>query len=180
MNYAHTDLLTHDEIHRDVDRVFRAFIDTSLLQFAKESEGNLASYWSKVVEFRRSNFGPLDREEFVELAGLEPTSPEEQRKRWALEQRNFKARLPFLCWLDVRAHYWSNGSSDKRLIEIIVPAEKLEVLYVQIDAVHKRLQEATTFDVTWDCRDDAEILEHLLATASAHARRRRSSSPRSE
>jgi hypothetical protein len=57
MHHAHMDLLAHEGIDLGVDRIYRAFLDTTLAGFAKDA-GTSAAYWEKVAAFRREHFEP--------------------------------------------------------------------------------------------------------------------------
>jgi hypothetical protein len=162
MNHAHLEFLSHEDIDRDVERVYRAYCDATLLEFAKSPDP--AEYWAQVVTFRRKNFGPLDRSEFVERARakVEAVPPENQRQRWAEEGHNFTGRLEFLYWFDVRADFWSTLDKRKLDKEVVVTAEQLEMLYGEILAAKRRLQEAEGGDGNWSCRNrNHEILQSL-------------------
>jgi hypothetical protein len=158
MHYAHMEFLSHEDIDRDVERIYRAYCDAMLLQYAKSPSSD---YWAQVVEFRRANFGPLDRTEFVERAPKEVARTiEEQQELWAANKDKYVGRLEFLYWFDVRADFWS--TVDKRTLhkEVVVPAEQLKLLHVQIEAVQRRLYEANADN--WHCRHrNDEILESL-------------------
>lgn len=161
MHYAHMEFLSHEDIDRDVERIYRAYCDAMLLQFAKTSPST-ADYWEKVVLFRRDKFGPLDRSEFVDRTGgrVQPVPAAEQRQHWTAEGRNFAGRLEFLYWFDVRADFWSTVDNRTLHIEIVVTPEQLELLHVQVEAVQRRLREANT--ANWHCRHrNREILETL-------------------
>jgi hypothetical protein len=166
MNHAHLEFLSHEDIDRDVERVYRAFCDATLLEFAKESS-TTAEYWAKVVTFRRANFGSLDRSEFVERARgkVDVVPPEEQQKLWADEGHKHSGRLEFLYWFDLRAEFWSTLDKRKLDKELVVTAEQLGMLHGEIQAARLRLQEAKaleTHDCNWRCRDrNDEILKSL-------------------
>lgn len=170
MNHAHLEFLSHEDIDRDVERVYRAYCDARLLEFAKKSP-NTAEYWKNVVTFRRANFGPLDRSEFVERAPKEMAVPlEEQQQRWAAEGPKYAGRLEFLYWFDVRADFWSTIDKRKLDKEFVVTPEQLEMLHGEILAAQRRLHEAKALegrDCNWRCRDrNDEILASLPRSRS--------------
>jgi hypothetical protein len=54
MHPAHIELLAHEGIDRDVDRIVRAFLDTTLAALTKEAP-NPRAYADKVAAFRREH-----------------------------------------------------------------------------------------------------------------------------
>lgn len=135
MLFEHTDLLSYDDIDRDVDGIFRAFCDTTLIEYAKDDVKTPGTYWAKVVKFRRENLSPYDRPDFLKKAG----SPAAGKK---LSDVDFEHARGFLYWFDVRADYWSRKGANQKLVDTLVPAEKLGELYRHAETVKERIDSA--------------------------------------
>jgi len=147
MGDLQTDLLAYDDIELEVDRLFKGFLDASLMSFAASFPLNITSYWKAVVEFRcrtlalveetaHAFFGP-DEEKTCsslidKLKKLEKTTTGPSG-----ETENFDV-IQFLYWFDVRADYWSTGG-DPALLNALVPADQLASIYEQAKALKNRI-----------------------------------------
>jgi hypothetical protein len=137
MLYEHTDLLSYDDIDKDVDGIFRAFCDTTLIEYAKDGAQNTPAFWANVVNFRRKNLCPYDRPDFLERASkAEPPPPEDGER---LTNEDFERTRGFLYWFDVRAEYWSRNGANQKLVDTLVPAPELQELYHHAVAVQQRI-----------------------------------------
>jgi len=152
--YSHTDLLSYDDIDNDVERIFRAYCDTSLIEFAestrrvtrdgKKGEPEPGAYWRKVVVFRRANLSSHDRPDLLRRAvGLD-----DDTKR--IDDADSKFSVGFLYWFDVRAEYWAYGAADPELVGAIAPSKRLRSLYQQAQIVQQRIREAQEISMARD------------------------------
>jgi hypothetical protein len=55
---SYEDLVAYDHIDQEVERLYRAFLDTSLLE---QSEKEGADYWTEVMKIRQDNQGVFKR-----------------------------------------------------------------------------------------------------------------------
>jgi hypothetical protein len=92
------DLLAYDGISQDADRLFAAFLDMALLEFARDHRD---SYWRKVAEFRAAELDPIDARKVDGLDAADLADLIE--KADAAPYKNGRA---FLYWFDLRAQYW--------------------------------------------------------------------------
>lgn len=164
--YSNTDMLSFDELDNDVDRLFRAYCDTSLIEFGEGSMAKGASkfattgYWAKVVVFRRLNLCPYDRPDMLQLASPnEHASPSEHaspklKDTPRISVENFKHASRFLYWFDTRAAYWATAAVDPSRLEAYPPAKKLLSLYKQMLVVQERI-------------DNARLIEEKTAKSAA-------------
>jgi hypothetical protein len=142
MLYAHTDFLSYEDIDRDVDQIYRAFCDTTLIEYVKNNARNSQAYWAKVVAFRRQNLSPFDRPDFARKASSDQTLESTEQSSTRVSQAEFEHARTFLYWFDVRAEYWAQNGADQNLADILVPADQLRFLYEQAKSVQQRISGA--------------------------------------
>jgi hypothetical protein len=136
MHYTHTDLLSYDDIDTEVDRIFRAFCDTTLIEYATSYGKNSQSYWKNVLVFRRKSLSPFDRPDLLLKAAAQAAEPP------AANDADFAQTRVFLYWFDVRADYWSQHAADQALLDALVPSEELGALYKKAKTVQARIHNA--------------------------------------
>jgi|SRR6478735_2429797 len=175
MQYAHTDLLSYEDIDRDVDRIFRVFIDTSLIEFATSR----ATYWSNVLNLRRKYVTQFDRPDLLQKAGVlkrsgtESPSNFEDISNESLEEQPMDAwpaedhpgTVGFVFWFDVRAAYWDSAGANKELLATLVPPDELGAFYEEAKAVRDRIHQAQDPNgvMEWRENDARTIIGSLLA-----------------
>ena len=123
LSYAQTDLLSYAHIKNEVDGLFRAYLDTSLMELAKENP-EPAGYWPKVITLRNS---ALDF----------PAKGEKDKVSTGF--------FPYRYWFDMRADYWSRRSGDEveKLVGGLLPSAYLKTLYEQATALKGRIDHIT-------------------------------------
>jgi hypothetical protein len=113
---AQTDLLSYSYIESEVDGLFRAYLDTSLMRIAQrhESSEDRERYWRDVRALRKETINSKD----------DPAS-----------------FYQYQYWFDVRSDYWSWHPKKglKELVDGLVPAEYLKLLCDEARALEARL-----------------------------------------
>lgn len=136
------DLLAFSNIKDEVDRIFRAYLDTQLLEFANTYE-EPSDYWHHVLTFRNDT---LKSKPF--LKGKEPEEPQDPLEAAkAIPRRSKSGDEPgdfssFYYWFDVRAQHWASRPRDEieNLIKELVPAKKLKWLATQARDLEQRIK----------------------------------------
>jgi hypothetical protein len=135
---THADLLSYSQIHSDVDQLFRAYLDTALMETAQHMLGNSKGYWKGVIELRKKKLGYPDPESDVKTDALsvadlidhlpEPSDPSEASQ--------------YLYWFEVRADYWSQATQKElEAVAGALPASKrLEMLYEEARLLEGRIK----------------------------------------
>lgn len=112
-----TDLLSYSHIESEVDGLFRAYLDTSLMAYAQDCEDQRSrtAYWRAVDEFKKGTLSSVNGEGYQ-------------------------------YWFDVRADYWSQHPAKglKELVDGLVPKNYLGLLVAEARALAERLQHIGT------------------------------------
>jgi hypothetical protein len=160
LSYAQTDLLSYAHIKNEVDGLFRAYLDTKLMELANNST-KPGDYWPKVVTFRNSALDFPSKKEKDTLS---------------------KGFYPYRYWFDLRADYWSRspGQEVNKLVGGLLPSAYLKTLYDQATALKERIDHIANLgtsrraSVATDKSDDGSpgpslktVLEKVEAPASA-------------
>lgn len=138
MHDPHIDLLPYADIEAEVDRLYRAYLDASLIERAKQYKDDPRGYWKQVLDLLKSEFGidekaahkdPTEKEALLDLftktSGAQPLSR-------------------YLYWFDVRADYWSppfGNSAWSAAVEALPSKQQLKSLFDQAAALKLRIDE---------------------------------------
>lgn len=178
MHYAHTDLLSYDDIDRDVDRLFRVFCDTALIEFASNKK-DTRDYWANVRAFRRVHLTPFERLDLIERATgtkkpLEDFEAVEESENEASGDETSAHARDFIYWFDVRAEHWSTHGADQELLNTLVPSQQLSALYNEAKKVQKRIHDAQEVAavVEWSAKGssstNALVVTKVIKTPSVY------------
>ena len=155
------ELLSFTSIDSAVDKLFKAYLDSKLIDFATPSP-SVASlsawrlpddYWGKVTEFRRSNLDPFTVPRTKSgLTGVQGVLPEAARKEAQRkleaphERERAKHARDYLYWFDIRAVYWSKTPLDSALRTLVVSADDLLKLQRAAKELQDRLQKVLEYE----------------------------------
>ena len=116
--------LSFGDLAQAVERVYRAFIDTKLMEILRTSfkknhgDYNHDDYKNGVKELRE------------ECCGGKGGVKQEHERR-------------FLYWCDMRAAFWWNNRTDvQTVLDQVVPSTRIEQLYAELVALEDRIQHA--------------------------------------
>ena len=140
MYLAYTDLLSYRDINREVDQLYRAFLDTTLIELARDAGGS-AEYWHGVAEFRRENVDPLDRPTLAKASSAGAHSAASERRSQPASDELSHSH-GFVYWFDVRAKYWAEAGADSDTLRLLASAEVVELVYEEARVLQKKIAAA--------------------------------------
>jgi hypothetical protein len=167
MHDLQTDLLSYSHIEADVDRLFKAYLDARLIEFARESKGVPRAYWKAVVEFSRKEFdwsdSAKDSEEDQSIDKMVQAMSDKavpQGKAGNSDADDEGGELwSYLYWFDVRADYWAPSADGKwaDAVAELPPADQLGMVLKEADALSRRILEASNSAKAVANRDGASL-----------------------
>jgi hypothetical protein len=135
---THADLLSYSQIHSDVDQLFRAYLDTALMETAQRMLGDSKGYWTGVIKLRMKKLGYRD--------------PEPGKKTDELSIHDLIKELSpaselsetsqYLFWFEVRADYWSHATKEEldAVVGALPASKRLELLYEEARLLEGRVK----------------------------------------
>jgi hypothetical protein len=139
MRNLDSNLLSYEDIEDEANDLYRAYIDTRLIEYAKAHrphKGDQKAYWNAVVALRAEVVPSYDR---VASIGLTDAEKRMSRKAQVLSSidkspsDSGKGKAAFLFWLDVRADHWARQEVDEKLTNaLIYSASDLKGLYEKV------------------------------------------------
>jgi hypothetical protein len=148
----YSDFLSYQDIDKDVDELYRAFLDTTLIRRALESNHE-ATYKEKVATLRRQYLDPNPRPR------LDVDGPATSDK--ADDDKFIRARR-FLYWFDVRADYWWRARPSKHLLDALLKPSELALLHEQAHALQLRIDAAKAQHGFRNRETSIDVLEKLV------------------
>ena len=106
-----------------VDGLFKAYLDSTLIDIARTASGDSPTYRTAVYEFRKAHLDPFSLQE-----GQTYLSEDEQKscqKAFVAGGDRFNSAKDYLYWFDIRAKFWRKTPVDKLLTAIVAPADVL-------------------------------------------------------
>ncbi len=145
---AEIDVLAFRDLDAEVDRIFRAYVDTHLLEHAHQSEGDRTKYWTSVLTMRATELGfpvmPSSPPAADRASDGLPLSLSEAAAALAGTEATAKAEefAGFRYWFDVRAQYWGARSREdvEKVHRELVPANRLKWLGTEAGQLRDRIE----------------------------------------
>jgi hypothetical protein len=155
-----SDILSYSDVDDEVERVYRAFLDSTLIEYAlqhskpsdqggaedgqcrccarkKKVEVLPEAYWGAVLRFRRENLNPIPPRQRWAASDVELS---EDARKSASEDR-YQRNRAFLFWFDVRAYYWSKRETSN-ILGTFEASVQLQLVYEQALALKRRVDAA--------------------------------------
>lgn len=135
-----TDLLSYAHLHSDVDQLFRAYLDTALMELAQTYPGDQKQYWSAVVDFRRQKLSYPDPPIQPKPGTAEPSIKELINAMPTTDQP--VEALQYLYWFEVRSDFWSRATQEElaTLAGVLPPSRRLELFYSEARELERRIE----------------------------------------
>jgi hypothetical protein len=136
MHDVQTDLLSYAYIEAEVDGLFRAYLETTLMEYARNSKKDKKAYWEAVIGLRKESLGFNDEA----TSGAENGSLKAAVAAIGRTENDSTEVLPYRYWFDVCADYWSPGPGDgPPFVDELVTSGRLKMLYEQARALKERI-----------------------------------------
>jgi hypothetical protein len=137
------DLLSYAHLHSDVDELFRAYLDTALMELAQNHIGDAKGYWTGVVTLRHEKLSypnPPDPPASKKAANEEPSIAELINAMPSGDEPT--EAFQYLYWFEVRSDYWSRVTSAdlSTLSGVLSASQRLEMFYAEARALEKRIE----------------------------------------
>jgi hypothetical protein len=179
-----SDILSYSDVDDEVERVYRAFLDSTLieyaLQYSRTSEQGGAEggqcrccprkkqvevvekpYWEAVLRFRQENLNPIPPRQRSGAPSAAWNENADARKR-ANEDRYRRDRA-FLFWFDVRAYYWSKRETSN-ILGTFEASVQLQLVYDQALALKKRVDAARPLTLSANTIERVRVVTSSIQT----------------
>jgi hypothetical protein len=132
MDSSYRELLAFTSIDNAVDKLFRAYLDTTLIGLAETYTGD-SDYDNVVSSYRSRVLEPF-------TSAQDTAAKATARSRYDSNRARFAAVQAYLYWFDIRAAFWRGKRPDQYLLDIVEPAEDLKNLQTESNILRKRLE----------------------------------------
>jgi hypothetical protein len=149
MYSAFRDLLSFTSIDDAIDKLFRIYLDTKLIELAehlkKDRAETLETYWEEVLKFRRDSLDAYTLPVVGDQSGSKKDNLTEAAEKWNAKQAQFEVAQAYLYWFDLRASYWCENPPNQALLAIIKPPTDLGIIRAEADILLKRISSARAY-----------------------------------
>jgi len=147
MHEDHEELLAPDTFDEPIVDIFRALLDTKLVEFRKPAPDQITppADFRKGVQLLRATLDPLSDFRAVVIEGESDDNLEKlkaARKKRDEEHDYFDYLQQFLFWFDARVDHWA-GVEDERLPKVDISYDRLNALLEQVKGLKQSLHSHT-------------------------------------
>lgn len=136
---SQSNLISYSQIHSDVDQLFRAYLDTALMELANVKFGDSKGYWTGVIALRKDKLNYIEWAPGVAATARAPSVQDliDTMPPAGASDQGFR----YLFWFEVRADYWSRATKPEleALVAALPPSERLGILFSEARVLEGRL-----------------------------------------